>query len=305
MTGRKVDTLKSTIARIHDEIPNVNLIPLSVQLGSTSSIRAAAERILNDDSRLDILLLNAGVAFAAAGSTESGYEVHFGTNHVGHALLTMLLMPKLLETAATGADVRICAVSSHGHTLTPEGGIAFEAAGTEMAEWYPMTRYGMSKLANVLFAKELHKRYGPSVNGSDGICVTSIHPGAVNTEVFREGRYWLAGFWGRWMGDWAGRAVASVVQVVVKTVAGLFFYTPEAGALNQVWCCTAPRATSQEKNGVNSGEYYDPPCGIPGDQSENSKNDELAEKLWDWTENEIKPFNNGKGFPAPTRRDTK
>jgi len=81
---------------------------LEMDMASFDSIKAAAARINNDVSRLDLVHLNAGVAMIPAAVTKDGYEVQFGTNYLGHALLTQLLMPKLLQTAALpGADVRV------------------------------------------------------------------------------------------------------------------------------------------------------------------------------------------------------
>jgi len=93
----------------------VNIRILELDLGSFDSIRKAAEEFNANAKRLDVLMLNAGVAMLPAGLSQEGYEVHVGTNHMGHVLLTKLLMPKLLETAEMdGADVRVVVTSSGG-----------------------------------------------------------------------------------------------------------------------------------------------------------------------------------------------
>lgn len=108
------------------------------------------------------------------GLTASGYEIQFGTNHVGHALFTQLLLPKMLETAKqAGSDVRIVVLSSDGHKLFGSKlGIPYDACKTDMASYYSMQRYGLSKLANVYFAKEMARRY-PSIK------TVAVHPGGL------------------------------------------------------------------------------------------------------------------------------
>jgi NAD(P)-dependent dehydrogenase (short-subunit alcohol dehydrogenase family) len=106
-----------------------------------------------------------------------GYESQWATNYMGHYLLTRLLLPTLLATAATSpkGSVRIVNVSSNGHELfPPKPGIDFEDVNLKNAT--AMTRYGQSKLANVLHAKEIAERYGDK-----NILAISLHPGGVNT----------------------------------------------------------------------------------------------------------------------------
>ena len=190
------------------------------------------------------------------GTTEQGYEIQFGTNHVGHALLTKLLLPTLLETAKEpGADVRVVSLSSAGHTLAPMGkGIVFEELKGDMAAYWTVTRYGQSKLANVLFVKELAKR-------NPQITAVSLHPGIVNTELYRSTNKWF------------------VVGRVIDLARRWGYTTVQDGAKNQLWAATA-------REGVTSGEYYTP-VGVTGQGSKLSNDAGLAEMLWDWTEKEI------------------
>lgn len=94
------------------------------------------------------------------GLTEEGYEIQFGTNHVGHAIILRLLRPIILRTAemTDGGDVRYIAVSSWGHNMHPEGKIQFDKLKTAdvVGTW---TRYGQSKLANILYCKAMAKRF--------------------------------------------------------------------------------------------------------------------------------------------------
>ena len=109
-------------------------------------------------------------------TTEDGYKIQFGTNYMGHVLLTKLLLPPLLSTAEMPeADVRIVNLSSEGHNLTPKGGIITDEAKVDaLRSW---VRLGHSKLANILFTQELAARY-PNFTS------IAVHPGTINTDLF-------------------------------------------------------------------------------------------------------------------------
>jgi NAD(P)-dependent dehydrogenase (short-subunit alcohol dehydrogenase family) len=113
--------------------------------------------------------------------TTDGYEIQFGTNHVGHALLVKLLLLTLLSTAALpNADVRVIFVASLAFSGHPRGSIVFKDLKTKQDTFLLRTgawqRYGQSKLANILYAAEMARRYGDK-----GITAVSIHPGTFNT----------------------------------------------------------------------------------------------------------------------------
>jgi NAD(P)-dependent dehydrogenase (short-subunit alcohol dehydrogenase family) len=110
---------------VADEHAPVRYLP--VDLASFESVKAAVAQFRTAEDRLDIAVLNAGIMRVASGTTAEGYEITFGINYLGHALLTRLLMPMLLATAELpGADVRVVAVSSEGHVMAPKGGIVFD-----------------------------------------------------------------------------------------------------------------------------------------------------------------------------------
>jgi NAD(P)-dependent dehydrogenase (short-subunit alcohol dehydrogenase family) len=112
---------------------------LDLDLGSFESIRNCARQFLDENARLDVLICNAGIIRMTPGTTADGFEVHFGINYLGHALLVRLLVPLLLETAErqleaeAEADVRIVIVSSEGHVFASEGGVAFDVVKTDGA----------------------------------------------------------------------------------------------------------------------------------------------------------------------------
>jgi NAD(P)-dependent dehydrogenase (short-subunit alcohol dehydrogenase family) len=123
------DDGESVISAIRDAVSDKNapISYLEVDLSSFESIKKATAKFCAAEERLDIAVLNAGIMRVRPGTTTEGYEIAFGINYLGHALLTKLLMPTFLRTAELpGADVRIVAVSSEGHAMAPKGGILFD-----------------------------------------------------------------------------------------------------------------------------------------------------------------------------------
>jgi NAD(P)-dependent dehydrogenase (short-subunit alcohol dehydrogenase family) len=161
-----------------------NLEVSALDLGDLSSVRAFAKRW--GDRPCDALVLNAGVmAIPDRTVTVDGFERHFGVNHLGHFALTALLWPAL-KAAATGdrGEARVVVVSSDGHK---KGEIAFDDLQREQPGAYKdcstpfCSAYTQSKLANVMFAKELERRVPAGLN----VAVSSVSPGLVNTALFR------------------------------------------------------------------------------------------------------------------------
>jgi len=144
-----------------------------LELGSLASIRAFAARFLARHDRLDVLVNNAGVMACPRGHTSDGFELQFGTNHLGHFLLTCLLAPALER----GAPSRIVSLSSRGHHISP---VDFEDPNFERRPYQKWASYGQSKTANVLFAVGLERRLGGA-----GVHAYALHPGAIMTELAR------------------------------------------------------------------------------------------------------------------------
>ena len=143
-----------------------------LDLASLASVRQFSEHILQEVSGIHVLINNAGVMFPPYTKTEDGYELQFAVNHLGHFLLTHLLLDRIKSSAPS----RILAVSSHAHYT---GNLDF----TDMMwtkRYQAQLAYCRSKLANVMFARELAKRLAGT-----GVTVYSIHPGSVNTELPR------------------------------------------------------------------------------------------------------------------------
>ena len=227
-----------------------------MDLASFASIRDAAKSFTEKVSRLDILFCNAGIMAVPAGTTKDGYEIQFGTNHMGHALLVHQLLPMLQKTAKEGnGDVRIVSNTSTGFKNPPSGGIEFERLHSEQdlgigGRW---VRYGQSKLAIILFMSELARKH-PEL-----MCVT-IHPGVIETDLVT--------------------SLSLTDQALIRASNIGKMISAEDGVKNQLFTATRPRAD------LVNGEFYEP-VGVPGSHTDLSKDKELAAKLWEWTQNEI------------------
>ena len=149
-----------------------------LNLASLSSVRECAEKLLNKVEKIDILVNNAGVSCCPQSLTEDGFDMQFGTNHLGHFLLTEMLLPLLRKSSQTGFTPRIVNVSSAMHTWTKE--LVFDDLHYKNREYSMTKAYAESKLANVMHAKELARRVK-----DDGIITCSLHPGVVDTEILR------------------------------------------------------------------------------------------------------------------------
>ena len=145
-------------------------------IDSTFSSTMQVKLPINSNPTDSTFSSNAGVMALPASTTKDGYEIQFGTNHLGHFLLTKLLMPTLQRTAEGKGDVRIVNLSSQGHRLPPRGGLALKDAHSDMASYNTWVRYGQSKLANILFTRELTRRY-PAFKSF------AIHPGMCFSEL--------------------------------------------------------------------------------------------------------------------------
>ncbi|KAL8647214.1 MAG: hypothetical protein Q9226_006526 [Calogaya cf. arnoldii] len=255
LTARTPSEAEAAIHDIKTTVPNANITFIQLDLANLTSVKEASDAFLASSDRLDLLINNAGILAQSAGLTAVGYELQFGTNHIGHALLTKLPLPVLQKTfRQPAADVRIVCLSSNGYKKAPPGGIDFDAIKTEMAGVDTFPRYGQSKTDNILFASELARRY-PSITS------VSCHPGVIETELgtpFKTGN----GIKG------------NILGLVLKVIS----VSRSEGANNQLWCATG--------KGVVSGRFYyrvgavDCGRGFPDNKT-------LGKQLWDRTENEM------------------
>ncbi|GGH36247.1 SDR family NAD(P)-dependent oxidoreductase [Microbacterium album] len=191
----------------------------ALDLTSLDSIRSAAEELRSTHSRIDLLINNAGVMYTPRRTTEDGFELQFGTNHLGHFALTGLLLDRMLPVPGS----RIVTVSSTGHRI--RAAIHFDDLNWERS-YSRVAAYGQAKLANLMFTYELQRRLAPLGT----TIAVAAHPGISNTELLRH--------------------TPSVVRRPVTWLAPLLTQAPEKGALPTVRAAADPS--------VLGGQYYGP-----------------------------------------------
>ncbi|CZR61099.1 related to retinol dehydrogenase 12 [Phialocephala subalpina] len=180
LTGRSEPKVTPVVQEINQKYPSLNVQFVLCDLASQSSVRSAAAKISSilGDRGLDILICNAAIMACPFNLTPDGIESQFGTNHIGHFLLTNLLMPNVLKAEKPV----VVMVSSSGHT---QGDVRFEdwnfdgdgekGKGKAYSEW---EAYGQSKMANILFAKSLARVFEKT--GTEGKAF-SLHPGSIRS----------------------------------------------------------------------------------------------------------------------------
>lgn len=213
---------------------------LPLDLGDLQSVRRCAELFLERELPLDLLVCNAGLA-GQRGMTASGFELAFGTCHVGHFLLTNLL----LERMKASAPARIVVVSSKAHRHVKN--IDLDNVRRPTRSLGGLKEYGVAKLANLLFAKELARR----LDGT-GVTTYAVHPGIVASEVWRSAPQPLRGLLKR------------------------FMISTEEGVATSLYCATAPELAGE------SGLYYD--RSQAAEPSPAACDPDLAARLWEASE---------------------
>jgi len=218
---------------------------IALDLSDLSSVRECANALLAAEPKIHGLVNNAGLVAKRGASTKQGYQMTFGTNHLGHYLLTRLLLDRLKESGAA----RIVNVSSASHYQAK--GIDFDDLQKPTKTVVGIKEYEVSKLANVLFTKELARR----LEGSD-VTTYAVHPGTVATDAWRR--------------------IPPPFRWLIKR----FMITPEEGAQSSIVCATSPALANE------SGRYYT----VGGKEKRPSRladDEQLAATLWtksaEWT----------------------
>jgi NAD(P)-dependent dehydrogenase (short-subunit alcohol dehydrogenase family) len=267
-TGRNVPAAHALISDIKAKLPTASLSFIKIDLSSLHTVKEGIAQGFYHD-RLDILMNNAGIIAKPAMLSADGYEIQFATNHLGHAMLTKQLLPVLLRTAKEpGSDVRVISNTSEGYEFhrVIKGGISFTEldAGSTISKPFLGTwiRYGQSKLANILFATELARRY-PELTS------VAIHPGIVSTPMNTE-----------------MNGVSKLFVDITTRMTGTKWLEPHQGALNQLWC-----AVGAKKGQLRNGGFYKP-VGVDFTEKMvgEAGNAELAGRLWEWTEKVLSKF---------------
>lgn len=226
---------------------------LQLDLSSFASIKAAAETFKHNEIRLDLLINNAGIMMTPEGLTEDGYEIQFGTNVMGPALLTLLLMPILRNTAKQYPHTRVVNLASASESMAPANIYDFAALKTPMADKHTTVRYTTSKIADIHYTSALARRI-------TDVRLVSVHPGMVATNLHH--------------------ASTGMFLKPFLSVAGRIAATPVAkGVHSQLWAAVSLDA--------QHGGYYGP-VGVPSG-SKAALNEEKSEQLWGWMREELKP----------------
>jgi len=173
MAGRDQGKLDEAAAAIRASVADAQLDTITLDLSSLESIRAATSRARQRFEMIDLLINNAGVMACPFTHTNDGFEMQFGTNHLGHFALTAELMP-LIER---GSAKRIVNLSSRGHHFAP---VDFDDPHFQQRTYEPWVSYGQSKTANVLFTIGLEQRFAVL-----GIHAYAVHPGGIETNLGR------------------------------------------------------------------------------------------------------------------------
>ncbi|MCU1588925.1 MAG: hypothetical protein JWP11_181 [Frankiales bacterium] len=250
MACRNQAKAAEALSRVRSEAPGAAVELVTLDLASLASVRSAASDVASRTGALHLLVDNAGVMAIPRAQTADGFEMQLGTNHLGHFALTGLLLPQLLAAE----DPRVVVVSSDAHKI---GRIRFEDLMAEKSygRW---SAYGQSKLANLLFMRELDRRAGGRLTA------TAAHPGYAATNL--QSNY----------GN-------PVVDLFMKIGNRVLAQSDEAGAWPQLYAATMP--------GVKGGEYFGPSgvFGLRGSPDRDTptraaSDDETARRLWEVSE---------------------
>jgi NAD(P)-dependent dehydrogenase (short-subunit alcohol dehydrogenase family) len=257
MAVRSAERGAAAATKISAAHPGARVEVRSLDLADLTSVRRFADGLLADHPALPLLINNAGVMAIPYRRTPDGFEMQFGTNHLGHFALTGLLLPALL--AAPGS--RVVTVSSQAHLM---GKIDF--ANLDGAKGYQRwAAYGQSKLANLLFAYELQRRLAAAGAPTASL---ACHPGFADTELQAVGpRMDAIPFGGE----------------IAKGINKLFAQSPAMGALPTLYAATAPDALGGDYIGPDSFGGW---RGYPARQRSNaaSYDPAVARRLWEVSE---------------------
>lgn len=248
---RSMEKGEEAARNIRQQVPAAQVTVMALDLADLKSVRAFAQNFMSQYDHLDILINNAGVMALPQRKTADGFEMQFGTNHLGHFALTGLLLPVLKKST----HARIVTVSSGLHNA---GEIHFDDLQRQK-KYQPWEAYGQSKLANLLFAYELQRRLAQA---DSQVISVACHPGYAATNLQAAGPQMEGATFKAWMMKIANKLIAQ----------------PQAiGALPTLFAATAPE--------VNGCDYIGPDGGMKGYPIKVKSNDKsydlaLAQQLW-------------------------
>jgi len=267
LAARDIEKAESVAASIRDSGVAGNIQVTALELTSLDNVRDCAKRFLAENEVLDILINNAGLMGCELTRTAAGWELQLATNHIGHFLLTCLLVPAL----RSAAPARIVNLSSAGHRL---GDVDFDDPHFETRDYDKWEAYGQSKTANILFTRELDRRLG-----AQGVRAIAVHPGMIMTEL---GRHLTP----EDVQDLMSRGDPEGGRPTFKSI--------EQGAATSCWAASAPELEGQ-------GGIYCEDCHVAEEKvdgasisgvSPHAMNPESALQLWALSEAWV-----GESFP--------
>jgi len=239
---------------------DTDLVVLSLDLADLGSIKASVAEFLRKETRLDVLFNSGGVmAPPISQTTKHGHDLQFGTNVLGHFYLTQLLLPTLVATAKASPDgiARVVNTSSMGHWFSKWGKlIDYDTLtdGPKRLQLGTSAAYSQSKSGNILFARELARRYG-----DQGIVSTALNPGNINSDLQRH-----------------------FPSLLIK-LARWLMYDVSFGAITQIYAGTSPETAN-----IN-GEYLIPWARVSPCRADH-QDAKKQEELWEWLETEVKKY---------------
>ena len=242
---RREEAAREAMEDIRREHPEAQLEFLQLDLANLKKVRAAANEFLARHKTLDVLINNAGLANVRRQTSADGFELTFATNHLGPFLLTELLLP-----AVRAVQGRIINIASDAHRI---GKMHWRDLHFHSG-YFVMRAYAQSKLANILFTRELARR-----EEAKGVAVNCLHPGAVATNIWPDAK-WYEKLFSRFL--------------------KLFLISPEQGARTSIWLAS-------NAIGANvTGGYFEK-CSEKT-PSKAARDDQAAEKLWQISEELIR-----------------
>lgn len=238
-SARTLEKAQQACARVQGEA-----LPFACELAEPASVRACVEAIKRTALRLDAVICNAGIMALPRLELAHGYELQFFTNHIGH----FALVNGCLE--ALGPQARVVVLSSSAHRQAPPVGIDFDNLAGERG-YQAWQAYGRSKLANLLFAKHLARRFAGS-----GRTANAVHPGVINTQLQRH--------------------MPGLLSATLRLARPLALKSVEQGAATQVYVATHPSLSDV------SGQYF-ADCNLAQPRAD-ADDPQLAQKLWELSE---------------------
>jgi len=246
LRGARIVATARTVEKARDACAGLkgDFLPLGCELSEPASVRACVAAVKGGAAPLDAIVCNAGVMAIPTPQQKSGWELHLFTNHIGHFILVTGLLDRLAPAG------RVVVVGSNAHRRAPAGGIDFDNLSGERG-YHPMRAYGVSKLANILFTRELARRLGSGPQTAN-----TLHPGVIATNIVR--------------------TLPAPAKMAFQILAPLALKTPAEGAATQSYLAASPAVANV------TGAYY-ADCN-PSETLPIGRDMALAARLWQESE---------------------